>query len=237
MHKCEYTVTKEWPCHGPGECVVQYCGVCGVGRIRERCVEHAFPPAVDPAQHYLKDLCGHKENGIPRHMEVAQELRNAMWEMGRIFSNRIDNPMVLDVGAGIGPYAPLFMSLGYQYEAVEVNEFAKEYLLLCHNARVHESIPVATGRYDLVLSAHSLEHLRDAKQALEDMIKVLKPGGWLILLLPEGTDLGNPEHEWFFDEAGLTFWLKEFSKLTEIRTITRRVTDKERYVYAQALRG
>lgn len=44
------------------------------------------------------------------------------------------------------------------------------------------ALPYADHSFDLVMSAHTLEHLPNARVALNEMMRVLKPGGVLLLV-------------------------------------------------------
>lgn len=44
---------------------------------------------------------------------------------------------------------------------------------------------IASGKYDFVLSSHCLEHVANPLKALEEWNRVLKPGGILVLVLPD----------------------------------------------------
>jgi SAM-dependent methyltransferase len=46
------------------------------------------------------------------------------------------------------------------------------------------SIPFDTNSFDVVFCNHVLEHVADDKQAMQEILKVLKPGGWAILQVP-----------------------------------------------------
>jgi SAM-dependent methyltransferase len=43
---------------------------------------------------------------------------------------------------------------------------------------------IASERYDILLSSHALEHVANPLKALAEWRRVLKPGGWLVLVLP-----------------------------------------------------
>ena len=44
---------------------------------------------------------------------------------------------------------------------------------------------VADGKFDFVHSSHCLEHLRDPAEALKNWLRVVKPGGFVIVLIPD----------------------------------------------------
>jgi hypothetical protein len=46
------------------------------------------------------------------------------------------------------------------------------------------ALPFADGRFDVVLCSHVLEHVSDAGRALDEIHRVLRPGGWAILQSP-----------------------------------------------------
>jgi demethylmenaquinone methyltransferase/2-methoxy-6-polyprenyl-1,4-benzoquinol methylase len=59
---------------------------------------------------------------------------------------------------------------------------------LCHGEV--RKLPYGNGVFDLVMTAHVLEHLVDPSVALSEMVRVLKPGGLLIACLTRRSALG-----------------------------------------------
>lgn len=56
---------------------------------------------------------------------------------------------------------------------------------------------------DFVFSSHCFEHFSDLRKTLQEVIRVLKPAGYLVLILPDmryypkkGAEGANPDHEW-----------------------------------------
>jgi len=50
---------------------------------------------------------------------------------------------------------------------------------------INEKIPVADNTFDYVYTSHLIEDIPDTKKGLQEFIRVLKPGGNLILVFPD----------------------------------------------------
>jgi ubiquinone/menaquinone biosynthesis C-methylase UbiE len=59
---------------------------------------------------------------------------------------------------------------------------------------IHE-IPFEDHSFDLVFCNHVLEHVRDDHQAMKEMYRILKPGGWGILMIPHFFPLPERTYE------------------------------------------
>jgi len=56
--------------------------------------------------------------------------------------------------------------------------------LQCLVAGSGTALPLASGFFDVVFLLEVLEHVPDQKTLIEEVFRVLKPGGWLILSVP-----------------------------------------------------
>ena len=60
----------------------------------------------------------------------------------------------------------------------------------------------ADAAWDLVTSIHSLEHCLEPRQAVVEMFRVLRPGGWLFVVVPRETAPSrDPMHNCSFPNA------------------------------------
>jgi len=101
------------------------------------------------------------------------------------------------LGLEIGPlHRPLAKHSGMNVEYVDrhtVAELRRDYpelkdlpLVEPHiidDAEALRSVP--EGRYDFVIAAHVIEHMRNPLSAVENWVRVLKPGGLLYLIVPD----------------------------------------------------
>ena len=94
---------------------------------------------------------------------------------------------VFEVGVGLGQYlrriqpdAKLAVGLDVEHDRlVEANPGTDGNMLA-----VGEAIPVADNTFDLVLCNEVLEHVTDDRRTVEEMLRVLKPGGRMVIFVP-----------------------------------------------------
>jgi SAM-dependent methyltransferase len=90
---------------------------------------------------------------------------------------------LLDIGCGLKPYAPLFAP--YVDEHVGVDHADSPHALTSVDviATAYE-VPLESGTFDTVLMTEVLEHLERPADALEEVLRLLRPGGKVILTTP-----------------------------------------------------
>lgn len=93
----------------------------------------------------------------------------------------------LEDGCGVGMYVEKLAALGgevtgleYDFERVRAARERAERVICAAG----EALPFPPGWFDLALSHEVLEHVADDRQALEEILRVLKPGGRLALFVP-----------------------------------------------------
>jgi len=100
----------------------------------------------------------------------------------------------LDVGTGFGDMLQLLISIEGIEEITtidpssevidEIRSIQQERYpnsKVLYQEAYAEDIPLPDENFDLVVSRISLHHFQDSKAALSEMLRVLKPNGWLIL--------------------------------------------------------
>lgn len=141
--------------------------------------------------------------GEPSYVwRAGQQRRLAMiaWAAGK----RI-REFILENGCGVGmyvehlsPFGGTVIGLEYDFErAAEARQNSPHIF----NA-AGESIPLPSSTFDLVLSHEVIEHVQDDRLAVREMVRVLKPGGRIVLFAP---NRGYP-----FETHGI-YWKGKYS--------------------------
>lgn len=131
-------------------------------------------------------------------LEALQSLRNARWYSHWLvghFSKYLSGE-ILEVGCGIGNFSRLLS----QYGKILATDINKAYLQrIKRELRIQGSKDITVGfgdiekknfsfkpgrKFDSVVCLNVLEHLKNDHKALKNLYSILKPGGFLILLVP-----------------------------------------------------
>ncbi len=95
--------------------------------------------------------------------------------------------VVLENGCGVGMYVEHLTPsggqiFGLEYDFERASQAAQQSPRIINAAG--EYLPYPDGRFDLVLSHEVLEHVADDVLAVREMLRVLKPGGRIVIFVP-----------------------------------------------------
>jgi SAM-dependent methyltransferase len=97
------------------------------------------------------------------------------------------NGRVLENGCGVGMYVEQLIPLsgqviGLEYDEIRAREaHGRAAFITC---AAGEGLPFPDETFDLILSHEVLEHVRDDRQAVKEMVRTLRPGGRMVLFVP-----------------------------------------------------
>jgi methionine biosynthesis protein MetW len=111
-------------------------------------------------------------------------------ELTELYLNNITpGSKVLDVGCGDGQTSGIWLTdHGAIYTGVDISEnalrYARKFGLCCMQIEDATRLPFLDNTFDAVISVEVLEHLLAPQLALEEISRVLVPGGKLIVTVP-----------------------------------------------------
>ena len=141
--------------------------------------------------------------GEPSYVWRAGQNRRLemIYEWGKLNQAR----RVFDFGTGLGLYLKQMQAVGPNIEFAAGSEYEFE---RAHQATPHghivnaaESLPFPDDYFDVVLSHEVLEHVSDDRLAVQEMARVLRPGGRVIIFVPNRL--------WLFETHGI-YWRGEY---------------------------
>lgn len=168
-------------------------------KLRKKLNEYEFfyPPKECP-------ICGYKGINFRQypqiiHREVicpgcsGQERHRAVWLYFEKNGHLLDDGNKVLHFAPEAPFYDLFKSKNIEYHAVD---------LYSTNPRVEEKMDIQDIQYDddyfdLIYCSHILEHVPDDIKAMHELLRVLKPGGTAIIMVP----INGVVYELPFDES------------------------------------
>jgi SAM-dependent methyltransferase len=130
--------------------------------------------------------------------------------------------MILEDGCGVGMYVEKLSALGgtvigLEYDRERATETRTRSPHIVNAAG--EFVPLPSSTFDLILSHEVIEHVQDDRAAICEMMRVLRPGGRIVLFCP---NRGYP-----FETHGI-YWRGQykFGNIPLVNYLPRRSRDK-----------
>ena len=156
------------------------CVECGLGRL------HPQPDAETARSFYPPEYFGAAGSKFAGPVERLMR-RLAAWQARLVRRGLPPGARVLDVGCGRGNLLCALADRGLEAHGVEAVEHAAEgadrRVKIVIAWRLAEA-GYATAYFDAVVLWHVLEHLPDPRETLEEIRRVLRPGGKLVVAVP-----------------------------------------------------
>ncbi|MBL8643567.1 MAG: class I SAM-dependent methyltransferase [Rhodospirillaceae bacterium] len=159
------------------------CSTCG----------HVFtnpaPTAEELSAYYgTKYRAEYKGVLTPKRKHILRAGYRALERLERLAPFAAPPSVVLDIGAGGGEFAYLLASRGYNVSGIEPNAgyagYARDTYGLDIQATTLEQARVEPGAFDVITLHHVFEHLLDVRAGLSLFHGWLKPGGVLVIEVP-----------------------------------------------------
>ena len=186
---------------------------------------------MDDAKKNISDFFSHKSDYWVNLYESDENpssfMRYELISRKRTVFNLLDklipgkNKTVLDIGCGIGNYLEDLYKRGHKINGIDIaenmlqtsKERLKKYFEFPPLCRTDiENLPFPDNQFDVVFCVGVLEYLKSDVKSLEQISRVLKPGGFLILTLPNFLSIKNFLDPYYFLNKGWRFFFKKILK-------------------------
>ncbi len=104
---------------------------------------------------------------------------------------------LLDVGCGGGRFLNRMKKRGWQVEGTDFDEQAANKVTARYGIKTHvgdlSQCNLPADSFDVVTMSQAIEHLYDPQATLRECLRILKPGGLLVMTTPNALSLGAAE--------------------------------------------
>jgi SAM-dependent methyltransferase len=161
---------------------VARCRDCGFLFVNPRPTEAALAVLYSGANPYHGEAFEPSEGERPVVARIARDLRR-----------RASGTRLLEVGCGRGDFLRAAAAAGFEVSGCDY--FGPDRPAIA-GAALHDGplrgVRLPAASFDVVVSRNTLEHLFDPRAEVEEMVRLLKPGGLLYVKVPSVTY----EHGW-----------------------------------------
>jgi SAM-dependent methyltransferase len=125
----------------------------------------------------------------------------------------------LDIGCGSGELLLRLKELGCNAYGVDIDEITSKYLSETMGRDVDNGTPFQAYFFEVVVMRHSLEHVHNPVNALQEIKRIMRPNGRLIIGVPnidsfvskitgeKWVDLDTPRHLFHFTPSTVSILL------------------------------
>lgn len=128
------------------------------------------------------------------------------------------NGKVVDIGCGVGDLLDEVLQrrpdsalhgLDFSAKAIErIRARFESQDFMCHV--IHQDLPYASQEFDVVFCTDVLEHLERPKLIAAELVRICRPGGMVVIVVPDGDVDQFLGHYWFWNEGSLSLLLAEW---------------------------
>lgn len=181
------------------------------------------------------------EAAFPAYSHPNPFINWLFWQRLRVVMNfvkqRAPFEQVLDFGCGSGVLLPFLAEHSKRVLGLDVDLLAyqvmSQRLGFPGNIEVRDAIQnplssLTAASFDLITALDVLEHVDDLSSTLRDLMRLLKPGGWLVVSGPTenifykiGRRLAGPEYSGAYHERGIPEVREQLGRLAPVTTIAR----------------
>jgi 2-polyprenyl-3-methyl-5-hydroxy-6-metoxy-1,4-benzoquinol methylase len=161
------------------------------------------------------------------HTDTNKGTINRLYRLARRFTLRnkkntiasfshLSKGKLLDVGAGTGAFASYMQESGWIVNALEPDTEARKKAADLHSIRLEEPsrlFELDENHYDVITLWHVLEHVHTLHQYLDQLKRILKPGGSLFIAVPNYTSYDANKYGQFWAAYDVPRHLYHFSPM------------------------
>jgi len=191
------------------------CNVCGFVFTQD------YPAETEIYKYYESDdYISHTDTSKGIINKIYRLVRQAMLINKRGLIKKLTGlkeGSLLDIGSGTGHFAATMEKAGWLAKGVEINEKARDFSSSAFGLEIIGPEKISTlnaNSFDCVTMWHVLEHFHDPFKCLSEVNRLLKPGGFCLIALPNCGSYDAEHYRQFWAAYDVPRHLWHFSPFT-----------------------
>ena len=155
------------------------------------------------AYYQSADYISHTNTSRGMVNQLYQKVRNYTLEQkaGLIIRNTVKQGRILDLGAGVGAFLQTMKKKGWDITGIEPDDGARAQAKKDFEIDLSEAgllWNLQAGSFDAITLWHVLEHVHELHPYIEQLKKLLKPGGKIFIAVPNYQSLDHSIYKLFW---------------------------------------
>jgi len=159
--------------------IVIRCKGCGFTFLSPRPVADEMAKFYDLTEYQPHNL---SESSLFDRMYKYIRSRNSV-NKRKLIQNYTKSGNILDIGCGTGDFLVEMQSADWSVKGMETAAEARK-IAITKDLEISDELWKAEGLFDVITMWHVLEHIHRIENLFENIKRLLKPGGYLILAVP-----------------------------------------------------
>ncbi len=152
----------------------------------------------------------------PEERTYLSPIFYTQYQTVRVLIGRYLRGRVIDLGCGTMPFRPWVEEVASTYHGLDVSAKADGVALI---GDIQNLAMIVDAAYDAVLCCEVLEHVPEPSKAIQEMFRILKPGGVALITVPHLSRLHDLPHDYYrFTSIGLGYLVEKAGfKIVELQ--------------------
>lgn len=146
-----------------------------------------------------------------------------------------DGDQVIELGCGMSYFPEMArrkgaLSYGVDFSAKAIQQLQLEFPQVKYMKCDATKTPFPNGKFEVVVSGEVIEHLEEPMKLVDEMARICKRGGKIIISTPH-LEFDDPEHIWEFSEEDLKKMMGKYGSV-EVETLKSKRFKGREYLIA-----
>lgn len=150
---------------------------------------------------------------------------------------------IIELGCGVSSFLPQMAArtgelelYGIDFTPKTIERLKKQYPIINYAVGdVRETLSIHPDYFDAVVAGELIEHLEQPEKLVDEMVRICKPGGVVLLSTPQ-LEFDDPEHLWEFDAVDIFHMLSKYCNRVYTEVLESEKFPGRKYIFGWGIK-